>query len=145
MQRVTRSVLVPWSAAKMFALVAAVGDYPLFLPWCAGTEVLAQDASSMTARIDIDFHGVRAHFTTDNAQHPPDSIVFTLKEGPFRRLHGEWLFRALADDAAKVELNLAWEFATPVLDRVIGPVFNHIAHTFIDAFVGYRMRLDNRI
>jgi ribosome-associated toxin RatA of RatAB toxin-antitoxin module len=135
MQRVTRSVLVPYSASEMFALVAAVGDYPRFLPWCAGTQVLAQTATSMTARIDIDYHGVRAHFTTDNAHAPPTSIVITLKDGPFRHLQGEWHFRALAENAAKVELELAYEFATAVLDRVIGPVFNHIAHTFIDAFV----------
>jgi ribosome-associated toxin RatA of RatAB toxin-antitoxin module len=135
MQRVTRSVLVPYSAAQMFALVADVGAYPQFLPWCAGTRVLAQTPTSMTARIDIDYHGVRAHFTTENAHTPPSGIVITLKDGPFRHLHGEWHFRALAEDAAKVELELAYEFATSVLDRVIGPVFNHIAHTFIDAFV----------
>lgn len=135
MQRVTRSVLVPYSASRMFALVAAVGDYPRFLPWCAGTRVIAQTETSMTARIDIDYHGVRAHFTTENAHNPPESIVITLKDGPFRHLHGQWHFRALGEDAAKVELELAYEFATALLDRVVGPVFNHIAHTFIDAFV----------
>jgi ribosome-associated toxin RatA of RatAB toxin-antitoxin module len=135
MQRVTRSVLVPYSAEQMFALVADVAGYPRFLPWCAGTQVLAQQENAMTARIDIDYHGVRAHFTTHNTHRPPESIVITLKDGPFRHLHGEWHFRALADDAAKVELELAYEFATAVLDRVIGPVFNHIANTFIDSFV----------
>jgi ribosome-associated toxin RatA of RatAB toxin-antitoxin module len=135
MHRVTRSVLVPYSASRMFALVADVGDYPRFLPWCASTEVLAQTDTSMTARIDIDYHGVRAHFTTENAHRPPESIIVTLKDGPFRHLHGEWQFRALTEDAAKVELELAYEFATSVLDRVIGPVFNHIAHTFVEAFV----------
>jgi ribosome-associated toxin RatA of RatAB toxin-antitoxin module len=34
-----------------------------------------------------------------------------------------------------VELELHYEFAAPVLERLIGPVFSHIAHTFIDAFV----------
>ncbi|MEP7063386.1 MAG: type II toxin-antitoxin system RatA family toxin [Betaproteobacteria bacterium] len=135
MQRVTRSVLVPYSASRMFALVADVAAYPQFLPWCAGTQVLSQQDDAMTARIDIDYHGVRAHFTTHNTHRPPEAIVITLKDGPFRHLHGEWHFRALADDAAKVELELAYEFATLVLDRVIGPVFNHIANTFIDSFV----------
>jgi ribosome-associated toxin RatA of RatAB toxin-antitoxin module len=135
MQRVTRSVLVPYSAARMFALVADVADYPRFLPWCASTQVLSQQDDAMTARIDIAYHGVRAHFTTHNTHRPPEAIVITLKDGPFRHLHGEWHFRALADDAAKVELELAYEFATLVLDRVIGPVFNHIANTFIDSFV----------
>ena len=38
-------------------------------------------------------------------------------------------------DACKVEFELAYEFATHLLERVVGPVFGHIANTFIDAFV----------
>jgi ribosome-associated toxin RatA of RatAB toxin-antitoxin module len=135
MQCVKRSVLVPYAADEMFALVADVASYPQFLPWCAATGVLASSDNGMTARIDIDYRGVRAHFITDNAHHRPDSIVITLKDGPFRQLHGEWMFRTLGAAASKVELALSYEFATPILDRVIGPVFNHIANTFIDAFV----------
>ncbi|HLW11087.1 MAG TPA: type II toxin-antitoxin system RatA family toxin [Casimicrobiaceae bacterium] len=135
MRCVTKSVLVPYSAAQMFELVDHVELYPQFLPWCGGTRVLAHDANRKTARIDIDYHGVRAHFTTDNMNHPPDSIVVTLKDGPFRRLHGEWRFKALGEHGCKVEFDLAYEFATHLLDKVIGPVFSHIANTFIDAFV----------
>ena len=135
MQRVKKSVLVPYSAERMFALVDRVEDYPQFLPWCAGTRVLATRDSGKTARVDIDYHGVRAHFTTDNVNDPPRSIVVTLKHGPFRHLHGEWRFLALKADACKVEFELAYEFATPVLEKVLGPVFNHIAGTFIEAFV----------
>jgi ribosome-associated toxin RatA of RatAB toxin-antitoxin module len=135
MRRVSKSVLVPYAAARMFELVDRVDLYPQFLPWCGGTKVLAQESNRKTARIDIDYHGVRAHFTTDNVNDPPTSIVVTLKDGPFRHLHGEWRFRPLGEHGCKVEFDLAYEFATGLLDRVIGPVFNHIANTFIDAFV----------
>ncbi len=135
MQRVAKSVLVPYADAQMFALVDDVPSYPRFLPWCGGATVLATRPDGKTARVDIDFHGVKAHFTTDNRNDPPRSITITLNDGPFRHLHGEWRFRALAPTACKVELELAYEFATPMLGRVFGPVFNHIANTFIDAFV----------
>lgn len=135
MRSVRKSVLVPYAAAQMFELVNRVELYPQFLPWCGGTQVLAQAHNRKTARIDIDYHGVRAHFTTDNVNHPPDSIIVTLNDGPFRHLHGEWRFRALGEHGCKVEFDLAYEFATNLLDRVIGPVFSHIANTFIDAFV----------
>ena len=97
--------------------------------------MLEQSGDRKTARIDIDYHGVRAHFSTDNVNRPPESIVNTLKDGPFRHLHGELRFRALGDDGCKVEFELAYEFATHLLDLVIGPVFGHIARTFIDEFV----------
>jgi ribosome-associated toxin RatA of RatAB toxin-antitoxin module len=135
MHCVTKSVLVPHAAAQMFELVDRVELYPEFLPWCSGARVIEQVGNRKTARLDIDYHGVRAHFTTDNVNRPPESIVITLKDGPFRHLHGEWQFRALGEHGCKVEFKLAYEFATPLLDKVIGPVFNHIANTFIDAFV----------
>jgi ribosome-associated toxin RatA of RatAB toxin-antitoxin module len=134
-QQVTKSVLVPYAASQMFELVDRIELYPQFLPWCAGATVLAQEGSHKTARLDIAYHGVRSHFTTDNANRPPDSIIITLKDGPFRHLHGEWRFRALGEHGCKVEFNLAYEFATALLDKAIGPVFNHIASTFIEAFV----------
>jgi ribosome-associated toxin RatA of RatAB toxin-antitoxin module len=135
MQRVTKSVLVPFPATAMFDLVDRIELYPQFLPWCAGVHVVETRDDGKTARIDIDYHGVRAHFTTHNVNRTGESILVTLKDGPFRRLGGEWRFRALARDACKVEFELAYEFATTVLEKAVGPVFGHIANTFIDAFV----------
>ncbi|HEX6137763.1 MAG TPA: type II toxin-antitoxin system RatA family toxin [Casimicrobiaceae bacterium] len=135
MKSVRKSVLVPYAPAQMFELVDRFELYPQFLPWCAGARVLDEHDNRKTARIDIDYHGVRAHFTTDNANVPPESIVVTLKDGPFRHLHGEWRFQALGEHGCKIEFELAYEFTTHILERLIGPVFSHIANTFIDAFV----------
>jgi ribosome-associated toxin RatA of RatAB toxin-antitoxin module len=135
MQSVRKSVLVPYSAAEMYELVDGIELYPQFLPWCDGTRALAARADGKTVRVDINYHGVRAHFTTDNVNRASESIVMTLRDGPFQHLHGEWRFVPLAADACKVELALAYEFATNLLERAVGPVFGHIANTFIDAFV----------
>lgn len=135
MHCVKKSVLVPYHSAQMFELVDDVESYPRFLPWCAGATVLEILDNRKTARIDIDYHGVRAHFSTDNVNRPPEAIVITLNDGPFRHLHGEWRFRALGKNGCRVEFDLAYEFATALLDKAIGPVFGHIAGTLIDAFV----------
>ncbi|MEO8538066.1 MAG: type II toxin-antitoxin system RatA family toxin [Betaproteobacteria bacterium] len=135
MNCVRKHVLVPHQASQMFALVDDIDSYPRFLPWCGGARVLQTLDNRKTARVDIDYHGVRAYFTTDNVNHAPESIVITLKDGPFRRLHGEWRFRALGELGCRVEFDLSYEFATMLLDRAIGPVFAHIADTLIDAFV----------
>lgn len=135
MQCVNKSVLVPYSDHQMFELVDRVELYPQFLPWCGGTRILAESENRKTARIDIDYHGVRAHFTTRNVNTPAELIVITLTDGPFRSLCGEWRFTALSEAGCRVDFELAWEFATHVLERAVGPVFGHIARTFIDAFV----------
>jgi ribosome-associated toxin RatA of RatAB toxin-antitoxin module len=135
MASVHKSVLLPYSAQQMFDLVAHAEDYPKFIPWCAGATIVGGTLDTPIVRLDINYHGVRASFTTANQNSPPDRIVIELREGPFRRLDGTWRFRALAPAACKVELDLHYDFATPVLEALVGPVFNHIAKTFIDAFV----------
>ena len=134
MQRVQRSVLVPYSAQQMFDLVDDVAHYCEFLPWCGGSRVIGETATGKVARVDISFKGVAAHFTTRNVNKPPESITIALQEGPFKALTGKWSFKALAPDACKVEFDLSYEFKTTVLEALVGPVFNHIAHSFIDAF-----------
>ncbi len=135
MRSVHKSVLVPYSAQQMFDLVERIEDYPKFLPWCGGTKILERAGDQTLARIDISYHGVRTHFTTANRNQAPDRIVVELRDGPFRRLDGVWRFLALTESACKVEFELNYEFATGVLEKLIGPVFGRIADNFIDAFV----------
>jgi len=135
MKRIQHSALVPWPATYMYDLVWDVERYCTFLPWCGGSKVLETTPEGRVARIDIAYHGVKAHFTTRNVGVPGESIVVTLVDGPFRHLHGEWRFRRLGDDACKVELELAYEFASALLEAAVGPVFDRIASTFVEAFV----------
>jgi len=135
MQSVKRSVLVVHSARQMFDLVDGIELYPEFLPWCGGAQVVETRADGKTARIDIDYAGIRAHFTTDNVNRAGESITLRLREGPFSHLSGEWRFVSLAPTGSKVVLALAYEFATPILERGVGPVFSGIANSLIDAFV----------
>jgi ribosome-associated toxin RatA of RatAB toxin-antitoxin module len=60
--------------------------------------------------------------------------VIQLKDGPFKRLHGEWRFTALREDACKVELELEFEFAGKLINSAFGAVFSQIANTLVDAF-----------
>lgn len=134
MHRVERSVLVPFSADQMFALVAAVRDYPSFLPWCAQAQVRPRDDGLIDATLAIHYRGVRSRFTTRNRNRAPESIHMELVDGPFRRLAGGWQFRPLRDDACKVHLNLHYEFAPGVLGRMVAPVFETIAGSLVDSF-----------
>lgn len=133
MSQVVQSVLVMHPAQRMFDLVDAVETYPEFLPWCGGIAVKERTPAVTEARIDINFHGVKAHFHTRNAKSP-GHMVIALVDGPFKRFEGEWLFTPLGDAASKVELRLHWEFSSKLLEKVIGPVFNRIAGTFVQSF-----------
>jgi putative ubiquitin-RnfH superfamily antitoxin RatB of RatAB toxin-antitoxin module len=113
MHRVERSVLVPYSDAEMFGLVADIKSYPRFLPWCAGTRVRPKEADAVEATVEIAYRGVRSQFTTLNEHEAPREIRMRLVDGPFRRLGGEWTFTA----AARERLQGAPAPALPVRQR----------------------------
>jgi ribosome-associated toxin RatA of RatAB toxin-antitoxin module len=135
MAAVKKIVLIEFTPRQMFDLVDDVERYPEFLPWCGGTELLRRDEQTTAARIHINYHGLKAHFATENEKVAPSRMMIRLTEGPFRHLDGMWKFIALGDAACKIEFELHYEFASKLLEKAVGPVFNHIANTFVDSFV----------
>ena len=135
MALVEKTVLIEQSAERMFELVDRCEDYPAFLPWCSKTEVQLRDATTTKATLHINYHSVKSNFTTENSKVFPQSMLIRLVDGPFRRLEGSWHFKALAENACKIEFRLHYEFSSKLFEKVIGPVFSHIANTFVDAFV----------
>jgi ribosome-associated toxin RatA of RatAB toxin-antitoxin module len=132
---VEKSVLIGHSAAKMYALVADVEAYPQFLPWCSGAEVRVHDAHKAVATLHVNYHGLRQHFTTENRIDKGALIEMKLVNGPFKHLDGFWRFVPLADQACKVEFRLSYELSGKLMEKIAGPVFNHIANTFVEVFV----------
>ena len=135
MNKVEKTVLVMHSAEQMFALVDAVEDYPKFLPWCGGVDLLERTETSTSATLHINYHGLKQNFTTQNIKTYPHSMEIKLKDGPFKQLYGDWHFVQLAPNACKIEFRLNYQFANILLEKIIAPVFSHIAATFVDGFV----------
>ena len=135
MALVQKSVLVEYSAEQMYALVNDVQRYPEFLPWCGGAEILGRDGDLVHAEIRIDFRGIRQRFSTENRMQSPHLIEIRLVEGPFRHLDGSWHFKPLGTQACKVAFELHYEFSSKLVEKLVGPVFNYIANTFVEAFV----------
>lgn len=138
MKTVSKSVLIWYSPQEMYALVTDVAHYPLFLPWCDHARVVSTDDTGMTAEVGIAFSGVRQTFTTRNEHTPDRQVAMKLIDGPFSRLDGEWNFIPLGDGsqrACRVELVLNYGFKNATLGKLVGPVFDKIAGSLVDAFV----------
>jgi len=134
MTSISKSALVPYSPAQMFALVNGIETYPEFLPWCRNTEVLSRSDDEVRATIELSKGGVEKAFTTCNRNQKNKMIEMRLVEGPFKRLEGFWRFDALGDEGCKVSFDLEFEFASRMLDMVVGPVFGQIANSLVDSF-----------
>jgi ribosome-associated toxin RatA of RatAB toxin-antitoxin module len=134
MAQVQKSVLIEHPAPRMFHLVDLVEDYPKFLPWCGGTTLRERTDLLTHAAILIDYHGVKQSFATINHKDHPEWMHIELVEGPFAHLQGHWHFKPLGEAACKIEFRLEYQFASRMLEALVGPAFHLVANSFVDAF-----------
>ena len=138
MKTVHKSVLIWYSAEEMFSLVVDVARYPEFLPWCDDAEVLAQDEHGMKAEIGIAFSGIHQRFRTHNHHVPGREVHLKLIDGPFSNLDGIWKFAPVGEPgerACRVELHMSYGFSNFALQALVGPVFDTVASSLVEAFV----------
>ena len=135
MRQVSRSAIVPYAPAAMYELVADVESYPQFLPGCSAAQVRSRSADELVGSLTLARGPLNTTFTTRNRLSPPGGISMTLVDGAFRDLRGEWRFTPLGGQGCRVTLELAFEFANPVMDMLLGPAFEGICNSLVDAFV----------
>ena len=132
---VHRTSLVPYTAAQMYALVNDVDAYPAFLPGCRSARRIAGDDDEVTAEVELARGALHRRFITRNRLQRNKMIEMRLVDGPFRQLEGFWRFDELDEGrASRVTLDLEFEFSSRVVALAIGPVFNAIANSLVDAF-----------
>lgn len=81
---------------------------------------------------------LRKSFVTRNAYEDHHKINMRLVKGPFSKLEGNWLFHPVGDGsqrACKVELQLVYGFDSVALATLVGPIFDRIANSMVDAFI----------
>lgn len=130
---------LPYTAAQMYDLVADVGKYPKFLPWCSaarirGTSQLG-DATIMEADLVISFKVFRERFGSRVTLYPADRKIDTeYLDGPFRFLKSNWAFEDADGGGCNVSFYVDFEFKNAVLQGIIGVVFNEAMQRIVRAF-----------
>ncbi|MEL6551235.1 MAG: type II toxin-antitoxin system RatA family toxin [Pseudomonadota bacterium] len=129
---------LPYSAEQMFALVADVGNYPKFIPWCAAARIRSkepyQDGELMKADLVISFRVFRERFGSRvELYEEKGRIVTEYIDGPFRHMHSTWDF-AEAEGGSDVTFHVDFEFKNAVLQGLIGMVFNDAMQRIVRAF-----------
>ena len=134
MTTIHRSAIVPYSAHRMFELVADIPSYPKFLPWCGGARIVSAQGDEVIAAIDIAYSGVHKTFSTRNLLQRDKMMEIRLLEGPFSYLQGFWQFKALDENSSKISLDLEFEVANRIVSLALTPVFSGIANQLVDRF-----------
>ena len=142
MRKAHRTALLPFSAQQMYDLVNDVDAYPEFLPWCGGARMRELPGGEMEATLDLALKGLHKSFTTRNRLVPGTEIHVSLVKGPFRALHGHWLFQDLdsASDSpreihgCRVSLELNFALAGRILELTVGPLMERVGDSLVELF-----------
>ncbi|MGR3321053.1 MAG: type II toxin-antitoxin system RatA family toxin [Pseudooceanicola sp.] len=130
--------VLPYSADQMYDLVADVGSYPKFLPWCAAARVRSVtpqgEAEVMEADLVISFKVFRERFGSRVTLWPAQKKIDTeYIDGPFRYMESSWAFRDV-EGGCEVSFHVDFEFRNAVLQGIIGLVFNDAMQRIVRAF-----------
>jgi coenzyme Q-binding protein COQ10 len=126
--------VLPHTPEQVFDLVADVGKYPQFLPWCAAARVRSRNETEQVADLTIGFGPFRESFTSRVKMERPALIRVTYENGPFRYLNNQWKFTA-DPGGCKVDFFVDFEFRSRILQSAIGVVFNEAVRRMVNAFI----------
>ena len=130
--------VVGYRPEQLFDLVADIGKYPDFLPWCLGARVRARSEREVVADLTIGFGPFHESFTSRVALERPHLVRVRYENGPFRYLNNQWRF---APDprgthaGTHVDFFVDFEFRSRLLQAAIGVVFNEAVRRMVNAFL----------
>jgi coenzyme Q-binding protein COQ10 len=125
--------IVPHTPEQLFDLVADVGKYPQFLPWCVAARVRRRTETELLADLTIGFGPFRETFTSRVTLDRPKRVVVKYENGPFRYLNNQWNF-APHPGGTEVSFFVDFEFRSKILQAAIGVVFNEAVRRMVNAF-----------
>ena len=127
---------LPHRAEDMYKLVADVGRYPEFLPWCRAARIRTQTDTLLVADLVIGFKGITERFTSRVTLDAGNLEILTAYEdGPFKYLDNTWRFIPNPDSGGcRVEFHVDFEFKSRMLQAMIGLVFTEAVKRMVAAF-----------
>lgn len=127
-------------AEQMFALVADVEKYPLFLPMCEALTVRTRkerdEKSLLIADMTVGYKLIRETFTSQVLLSPSHNVIdVKYLDGPFRYLDNRWTFIPVGDGAeCDVQFFIDYEFKSRTLGLLMGTMFDLAFKKFSEAF-----------
>ncbi len=125
---------LPYSAAQLFDLVADIGRYPEFLPWCKRARIISADQKLVTADLVIGYKIFQEKFTSVVTLDRPKRIAVAYQSGPLAHLSNEWLFQSLGRKKCAIEFKVDFDFHSPFLRAAMDIFFDKALRKMVEAF-----------
>lgn len=130
---------MPYTAQQIYDLVADVARYPDFLPWTAAARIRSRapidGGEELQADLVISFKVFRERFGSRVRLFPDDGVIDTsYLDGPFKYMESRWTIRQADNGGAIVDFHVDFEFRNPMLQKIIGVVFDQAMRRVVRAF-----------
>jgi len=126
---------LPYTPEQLFDLVAGVGQYPDFLPWCISSNIYKREGDNVFyADLVIGYKMVREKFTSKVTLKKPDEIHVEYLSGPMKYLSNHWKFIREEDGSCTIDFYVEFEFKNFVLQNLMGVFFNEIVRRMVSSF-----------
>jgi coenzyme Q-binding protein COQ10 len=123
----------------MFALVADVEKYPLFVPMCESLSVKSrrerEGKELLIAGMSVGYRLIRETFTSQVLLDRAGLVIETKYiDGPFKYLNNNWHFEETSPKSCNVRFFIDYEFKSRMLGIVMGSMFDIAFRKFTHAF-----------
>jgi coenzyme Q-binding protein COQ10 len=123
----------------MFALVADVEKYPLFVPMCESLAVKSrkdrEGKELLLADMSVGYKLIRETFTSQVLLDRAALVIETKYiDGPFKYLNNRWRFEPMSETSCNVHFLIDYEFKSRMLGMVMGSMFDIAFRKFTHAF-----------
>lgn len=126
---------LPFTPEQMFDLVADIGSYPQFLPWCVNARIRKRDGKVVTADLIVGFRMIKEKFTSQVVLSRPGAIDVEYLDGPLKSLRNSWQFKPGPDGkGCCIDFYVNFEFRTKMLQKLAELFFNEVVSRMVAAF-----------
>lgn len=134
MPNIRESRELPYSAERMFDLVADVARYPQFLPWVVATRVKSDSETEMVADMMVGFKALREKFTSRVHKERPNRIVVEYVDGPLSHLENAWHFEPIDEHRCRIDFCVDFTFRNAVFEALAGQYLDRAFRKMVGAF-----------
>lgn len=130
---------LPYTAAQMFDLVAAVDKYKEFAPWCIASRINRWEGENVFyADLVAGYKVFRERFSSkvilDKSDEGPHEIYIEYQKGPLKNLKNRWKFTDSDNGSCVIDFAVEFEFKNVALQTLANMFFNEVVKRMVGAF-----------
>ncbi len=126
---------LPYTPEQMFDLVADVGRYHEFAPWCIASRINRRESEQVFyADLVVGYKLFRERFTSKVVLDRPRRIHIEYLKGPLKNLKNNWEFIRQPDNSCIIDFSVEFEFSNIALQTLANMFFNEVVKRMVGAF-----------